>query len=228
MSQAVQTMFDRISGRYDFLNRFLSLRHDVAWRRKACRMAGPAESVLDLCGGTGDFLLTFHKIWGDAGYGVIGDFSQGMLRMAQLKAPNLAVVQLDALALPLPDHCVDLVLCGFGMRNLDNLDTGLLEVSRVLKDSGRLVVLEFFRPTNMWTKFFYNVLGPVFIPIAGALFSGRREAYEYLVRSVKRFVTADQFVQRGGANGLTPAACVPLDGGIAHLVVFTKDLSHGK
>ena len=222
MSQAVQQMFDRIAVRYDFLNRFLSLRHDVTWRRKACRLAGPADWVLDLCGGTGDFLLTHQKIWGSSATAAIGDFSLGMLKIAKQKAPSHACIQLDALQLPMGDGTFDLVLCGFGMRNLDSLSAGLAEVTRVLKPNGRLVVLEFFRPQNPWTKFFYGVLGPVFIPIAGAVFSGRREAYEYLVRSVKRFVTPDEFFVQGLAQGLEKELCVALDGGIAHLLILTK------
>jgi demethylmenaquinone methyltransferase/2-methoxy-6-polyprenyl-1,4-benzoquinol methylase len=222
MSQAVQQMFDRIAVRYDFLNRFLSLRHDVSWRRKACRLAGPARSVLDLCGGTGDFLLSYQKIWGSPNVGLIGDFSAGMLSVAQQKAPQLWTAQLDALQIPCRDSSFDLVLCGFGMRNLDRLDAGLAEVARVLKPGGRLVVLEFFKPQNVWTKFFYGVLAPLFIPIAGALFSGRREAYEYLVRSVRKFSTVDEFVRIASAQGLQKQLCQALDGGVAHLVVVEK------
>jgi len=222
MSQAVQQMFDRIAVRYDFLNRFMSLRHDVAWRRKACRLAGSAHSILDLCGGTGDFLLTYQKIWGTSNTGLIGDFSAGMLKVAQQKAPHLLTAQLDALCIPSSDASFDLVLCGFGMRNLDRLDVGLAEVARVLKLGGRLVVLEFFRPQNMWTRFFYGVLAPLFIPIAGALFSGRREAYEYLVRSVRQFASTDEFIRIASAQGLQIKQCQALDGGVAYLVMVEK------
>ena len=224
MSDAIQLMFDRISSRYDFLNRFLSLRRDVAWRRRACRMAGPANRILDLCGGTGDFLLSHRRLWGSAKTDVVGDFSRGMLQIAKAKSPGIHLVQLDALKIPLGSASMDLTLCGFGMRNLDHLDQGLSEVSRVLVKDGCFVVLEFFRPTNLWTRFFYGVLGALLIPIAGAIFSGRREAYEYLVRSVRRFVSVEEFSQQAKNAGFHTDAMIALDGGIAHLVVLRKEI----
>lgn len=228
MSKAIQQMFDQISGRYDFLNRFLSLRRDVAWRKRACRMAGPGKQVLDLCGGTGDFWLTFRGLWGAEAQGVVGDFSAGMLKICQEKTPETDVVQLDALSLPFDTERFDTVLCGFGMRNLDHLERGISEISRVMVPGARFAVLEFFRPENWWTRFFYGILGAALIPLAGALLSGRREAYEYLVRSVQQFVTVGEFSQRAASQGLQTMAVIPLDGGIAHLVILHKEPRHGK
>lgn len=227
MSKAIQQMFDQISGKYDFLNRFLSLRRDVAWRKKACRMVGPGSKVLDLCGGTGDFWLTFQKLWGLSAQGWVGDFSGGMLRICKQKSPHTPTIQLDALNLPFAPETFDTVLCGFGMRNLDHLDQGFSEVSRVLKPGGRFAVLEFFQPENLWTRFFYGVLGALFIPLAGAFWSGKRDAYEYLVRSVRQFETVGGFSRRAKAHGLTTVSCIALDGGIAHLVILHKEDIHG-
>lgn len=222
MSIAVQQMFDRIAGRYDFLNHFLSLRRDIAWRKKACRRAGPADRVLDLCGGTGDFLMTYQKTWGKGKLGIIADFSMGMLKIAQVKSPSTPLLQVDAQRLPFDNQRFDLALCGYGMRNLDSNAQGLSEVARVLKPNGRFVVLEFFKPANPWTRFFYGVMAPLFIPILGALFSGRREAYEYLVMSVKRYLSVQEFADLASQNGFVCEEIHPLEGGISHLVVLRR------
>lgn len=216
-------MFDQISGKYDFLNRFLSLRRDVSWRKKACRMVGHGTVVLDLCGGTGDFWLTFRKLWGTQSRGWVGDFSIGMLQICHKKSPETPVIQLDALKLPFENALFDTALCGFGMRNLDDPELGLAEVSRVLQPGGRFAVLEFFRPENLWTKFFYGFLGALLIPLAGAFWSGKKDAYEYLVRSVRKFRSTDEFCALGKKHGLETKACIPLDGGIAHLIIFHKE-----
>ncbi|HSQ41775.1 MAG TPA: ubiquinone/menaquinone biosynthesis methyltransferase [Fibrobacteraceae bacterium] len=224
MSLAVQQMFDRISAHYDFLNRFLSLRRDVAWRRRASLAAGPGRDVLDLCGGTGDFLAAYQKQWGSVS-GLVGDFSLGMLRIARRKWPEGVSLQLDALHLPFSDDSFDVVLCGFGLRNLDSLDAGLAEIRRVLRPGGRLVALEFFRPTTWVSRFFYQVIAPVAIPLVGALFSGRRSAYEYLVRSVQRFVSASGFKDVARKHGLEEQTTVALDFGIAYFSVMVKENS---
>ena len=222
MAKSVQQMFDNISPRYDLLNRFLSLRRDVAWRRKAARCAGDADRVLDLCGGTGDFLLSWQKQWGTSAEAVIGDFSFKMLQQAQQKSLKAPLVQCDALDLPFKDGSFELVLCGFGMRNFSGYHRALDELHRVLDESGRVVILDFFKPTHIGTKFFYGILAPIFIPFIGAFFSGRKEAYDYLVKSVRNFVSAAEFQHQALQHGFKKAKIKAMDGGIAHLVVLDK------
>lgn len=227
MSKEVQTMFDHIAGRYDFLNRFLSLRRDVAWRRRCVRYAGPAHKILDLCGGTGDLILAHQHLWNRQGFPlpqvqVIGDFSLPMLLAGRGKKKLPPLVQMDALKLPLCDGSMDLVLCGFGLRNLDHLSQGFAEIKRILEPQGRLVVLELFHPSNVWSRFFYGLLAPVFIPLIGAFFSHKRGAYQYLVESVKRFVTVSQFCSMAAEAGFETKHVSALDGGIAHLVILDR------
>ena len=140
-------MFDEIANRYDFLNHFLSCGRDIAWRRACCRelqALHPGKRLLDLCGGTGDFAATYERLGGKPDVAVLGDFSYGMLKGAAGKKMSAVPVQLDAMKTPFADETFDVILNGFGMRNLPDAKTGLRESARVLSVGGYLQVLEFF------------------------------------------------------------------------------------
>ena len=235
MSQAIQSMFDGIAGRYDLLNRLLSGWRDVAWRRRSVRLLPPLGAgarVLDLCGGTGDFTAALQKQSGKQGlagsipFCVIGDFSRPMLALSVPKGLDAPPVVLDALHPPLKDTTFDAILCGFGMRNLDDTAAGIRAVHALLKPGGSFLTLEFFRPANPFTRFFYGVLAPAFIPFSGWLFGSRNtksgDAYDYLVRSVKRFKTAEEYAALCRAAGFTATHIQAQDGGIAHAVLAVK------
>jgi demethylmenaquinone methyltransferase/2-methoxy-6-polyprenyl-1,4-benzoquinol methylase len=197
MSGAIQSMFDAIAGRYDLLNRVLSAGRDVAWRRKAVRLLppsvlGPAARVLDLCGGTGDFTAALRRAGSRAGF-LLGDFSRPMLVRALPKKLAALPVVLDALAPPVKPSTLDAVLCGFGMRNLDDTEAGVRAVHALLKPGGTFVTLEFFRPTGWFARFFYGGLAPLFIPLTGRALGSRRTAYAYLVDSVRGFRSAEEY-----------------------------------
>jgi ubiquinone/menaquinone biosynthesis methyltransferase len=224
MSRAVQTMFDEISGRYDRLNRLLSAGRDIAWRRKAVAMLpplGPEARVLDLCGGTGDFTAALRRA-GSQATCVIGDFSRPMLALSIAKGLRAPPVALDALRPPLKAGAFDAVLCGFGMRNLDDTEAGVRVARDLLRPGGVFVTLEFFRPDAPFARFFYGALAPAFIPFTGAALGSRRAAYEYLVDSVRRFRTAGEYAALCRAAGLGEARVRALDGGIAHVVIARK------
>ena len=244
-------MFDGIASRYDFLNHFLSCYQDVLWRRYCCKRlkkmmaAGMlAEKsigetprdlnkvrLLDLCGGTGDFANTFRKIF-ESGCvcardfvvdpAVIGDFSYGMLAEVKPKKIDAHAVQLDAMKMPFAERQFDVILNGFGMRNVPDARGALMESYRVLDEGGYLCVLEFFSPRNLFNKFFYKVLAPLFIPVMGAFFSGKREAYEYLVNSIIRFLPVDQFCKMAEECGFEVKQVKMFDGGISFGVFLRK------
>lgn len=236
MISPVRKMFDGIASRYDFLNHFLSCGQDVLWRRACCRelrralkngdRAGDKNCVavrlLDLCGGTGDFAVTFEKFCGKPAKAILGDFSFGMLRGAAGKKTSAAPVQLDAMKMPFADRQFDVILNGFGMRNLPDARGGLQESFRVLDNGGYLCVLEFFSPRNVFNKFFYKVLAPLFIPVMGAFFSGKREAYEYLVSSIIRFLPVDEFCRLAEECGFEVKRVKMFDGGISFGVFLQK------
>ena len=199
--------------------------------------------LLDLCGGTGDFADTFRKIF-ESGCkcgcackcvsqngasrdfvvdpAVIGDFSYGMLAEVKPKKIDAHAVQLDAMKMPFAERQFDVILNGFGMRNVPDARGALLESYRVLDEGGYLCVLEFFSPRNLFNKFFYKVLAPLFIPVMGAFFSGKRDAYEYLVNSIIRFLPVDQFCKMAEECGFEVKQVKMFDGGISFGVFLHK------
>ena len=251
MKSPVRKMFDGIASRYDFLNHFLSCYQDVLWRRYCCKqlkkmvtadasVAGKTVAVakivprnvrlLDLCGGTGDFANTFRKIFeGPRAFivdpAVIGDFSYGMLAEVKPKKIDAHAVQLDAMKMPFAERQFDVILNGFGMRNVPDARGALLESYRVLDAGGYLCVLEFFSPRNLFNKFFYKVLAPLFIPVMGAFFSGKRDAYEYLVNSIIRFLPVDEFCKMAEECGFEVKKVKMFDGGISFGVFLHKPVS---
>lgn len=189
----VRGMFNDIAGRYDLLNRVLSLGLDVRWRREAVRLGlerGPAD-VLDVATGTGDVAFELRRQ--APAVRITGlDFSEGMLELARVKDARLGAgvefVSGDAQELPFPDASFDLVTIAYGLRNLAEPERGLAEFHRVLRPGGRLVVLEFPPPPGgLWGSlirfYFANVL-----PVIGGLVSGSRSAYTYLPTSVVEFL----------------------------------------
>ena len=195
--------------------------------------------LLDLCGGTGDFANTFRKIFERKSCckcvsenkasrdfvvdpAVIGDFSYGMLAEVKPKKIDAHAVQLDAMKMSFAERQFDVILNGFGMRNVPDARGALLESYRVLDAGGYLCVLEFFSPRNLFNKFFYKVLAPLFIPVMGAFFSGKREAYEYLVNSIIRFLPVDQFCKMAEECGFEVKQVKMFDGGISFGVFLHK------
>ena len=225
MISPVRKMFDGIAGRYDFLNHFLSCGQDILWRRYCCRQLkkyGAGRRLLDLCGGTGDFAVTFEKLCIKPDVAVLGDFSLGMLKGSAGKKMTATPVQLDAMRIPFVEASFDVVLNGFGMRNVPDARGALQESFRVLAPGGYLCVLEFFAPRNVFNRFFYGCLAPVFIPLLGAFFSGKKEAYEYLVNSIKRFLPVQDFCRLAKDCGFQVMKVKSFNGGISYGVFLRK------
>jgi demethylmenaquinone methyltransferase/2-methoxy-6-polyprenyl-1,4-benzoquinol methylase len=233
MGLAIQRMFDGIAGRYDFLNHFLSAGRDRAWRKRAaaCLRGNAPLRVLDLCGGTGDFWKTWAENEGTrapGSRGVIADFSLPMLQEAQRKlgtdarAARPFLVRMDALHPCFKDGSFDAALCAYGMRNLDSLEGGIDAIGRLLKPGGLFITLEFFRPTTAFTRFFYHGLAPLCIPFLGWFFSSRRQAYAYLVESIRRFRSVGEYRDGFRGHGFRDVAVIPCDFGISHIVTAVK------
>jgi demethylmenaquinone methyltransferase/2-methoxy-6-polyprenyl-1,4-benzoquinol methylase len=215
-------MFDRISGRYDTLNHVLSARRDLAWRRTAVGYlpTGPSR-ILDLCGGTGDFLLAARASGREATGSVVADFAFRMM----LPLPSKGIrpgIQADALQLPFHDASFDAVLCGFGMRNLDRTGDGAAEILRVLKPGGTFVTLEFFRPQTPVSRFFYGAVAPLLMPAVGTVFGSSKEAYEYLVRSIRAFLPVDEYAALLERTGFVESRIRGFDFGLCHAVAARK------
>ncbi len=201
---AVRRMFDGLAGRYDLVNRLLSAGIDQRWRRKAAGMlaASPAGPLLDSCAGTLDLSAQLERLYPERPI-VAVDLSPSMLERgrSQGKIQRTETAVADACDLPFADAHFAGIVCGFGMRNVADLDAAIGEARRVLRPGGTFVVLDFFRPSSDRTRLFHAAYAARVIPQLGLLLTGDRQAYEYLVRSMQGFRTREQFgrdLERGG------------------------------
>jgi demethylmenaquinone methyltransferase/2-methoxy-6-polyprenyl-1,4-benzoquinol methylase len=220
-------MFDAIAGKYDFVNRVLSLGMDQSWRRRAVRSLGVGDgaTVLDLATGTGDLAIMIADMV--PGARVIGiDPSAGMLAVGRdkVQAAGLgARVELregDAQDIQLGDRSVDAITMAFGIRNVPDRPRALREMARVTKDGGRIAILELSEPKDgaMGALARFYVRGVV--PRVGGALSGKRE-YRYLQESIAAFPPPDEFAATMRAAGLDVIEVVPLMFGAAVLFVAT-------
>jgi demethylmenaquinone methyltransferase / 2-methoxy-6-polyprenyl-1,4-benzoquinol methylase len=216
--QAIRQMFDAIAPRYNTVNRIMTFRLDVRWRRKAVRLlALPAGStVIDLASGTGDLCIDLRK----AGVRPISfDLSYGMLANDRSASPR---VQADILRLPLAEHSVDGATCGFALRNLRDLPTFFAELARVVRPGGRIALLDVGVPHNPVIRWGNNIYFGKIVPRIGALLSDGA-AYRYLPKSIAYLPPRDELVRMLRAAGFTDAEHLQLSGGLTQLMVATRD-----
>jgi len=210
---AVRSMFDRISPVYDAMNRTMTVGLDQRWRRAAvAAVVQPGDRVLDACCGTGDLAVAAQEVGGT----VTGlDFSERMLERARRKSGQVEWVQGDALALPFSDGSFDAATVGFGVRNLDELGGGLVELRRVLRPGGRLAILEITKPSGLLAPF-YRLWFDGFVPLLGKLLPGG-SAYTYLPASVRRFPGPDELAALLRGAGFEDVRWRTFAGGIVAL-----------
>ena len=219
----VRGMFDAIAGRYDLLNRVLSLGTDRSWRRRTCDAlgAGPDCFAADLCCGTGDLAIALEERGARV---VAADFSGEMLAVAARKGVR-RLAGADCLRLPFRNESFDLVTVAFGARNLADLDAGLQEMLRVLKPGGRLGVLEFASPPGPIFRRIYTAYLRWAVPSIGAAVSGRRSAYTYLSTSIRAFPDQARMREILAGNGFTNARHIDFARGIAALYIAERPIT---
>jgi demethylmenaquinone methyltransferase/2-methoxy-6-polyprenyl-1,4-benzoquinol methylase len=223
-SPKIRTMFSKIAGRYDLLNRLLSFGVDTRWRKELAEEVRVLEGVpiLDLATGTADVALTLEKTVQHAPAIVGADFAIPMLHLASDKIIRRGVKKItlcagDALALPFRDASFGSVTIAFGLRNLPDRTAGLREMLRMLKPGGKVIILEF-------TRMEHRLLGPLFrfyfhyvLPILGGIISGSFGAYRYLPSSVDDFPDPVELGREMNEAGFTNVRYRPLSLGIACL-----------
>jgi demethylmenaquinone methyltransferase/2-methoxy-6-polyprenyl-1,4-benzoquinol methylase len=191
-AEGVRQMFDRIAPVYDAMNRVMTAGLDQRWRRETARaVVRPGDAVLDACCGTGDLALAALREGAGRVTGL--DFSERMLERARRKAPAVDWVEGDLLALPFADGAFDAATVGFGVRNVDDLEGGVAELRRVLRQGGRLGILEITQPTGALAPF-YRLWFDRIVPLLGRVLPGG-SAYTYLPASVRRFPGPDELLR---------------------------------
>lgn len=226
----VRQMFGEIAPRYDALNHLLSLGIDRYWRWRTVRLAPPEGSapILDLCTGTGDLALAYHKAAAGRAEIVGADFTHEMLVIARQKGARLGdraprFLEADAQRLPFADNQFQLVSVAFGLRNVADTDQGLREMARVCRPGGRVVVLEFSLPEWQPLRFLYGWYFRNVLPRIGqALARNRQGAYNYLPQSVTEFPQGRALAERMKAAGLAEVRYWPFSFGVATLYVGRK------
>jgi len=213
-------MFDRAAPRYDLLNRLLTMGMDPGWRRRAVRsLRLPRGSlVLDLACGTGDLCRELERI----GHRAVGlDFAEGMLARASTRTAA-PLVRADVLRLPVPDSAADGVTCGFALRNVADIGGLFAEMRRVVRPGGRAAILEVDRPRFPPMRWGHGVYLRRVVPLVGGLLSDS-EAYRYLPASFRFLPPREELRALLERHGLADVRQVPLSGGIAQLLVATRE-----
>jgi demethylmenaquinone methyltransferase / 2-methoxy-6-polyprenyl-1,4-benzoquinol methylase len=224
----VAKMFDSIAHSYDFLNHSLSLGIDYFWRATAVQALKPysPKVILDLATGTGDFAISALKLKPTRVVGM--DISEGMLEIGRQKMQRKGVASLvemrsgDAEALPFADGEFDAITVGFGVRNFENLDLGLREMLRVLRQGGAAVVLEPAAPTAFPLKQLFQLYFHGILPRLGKLISKDSAAYNYLPESVRAFPNGQAFTDICLRAGFRSATFRPLTFGICSFYLLEK------
>jgi demethylmenaquinone methyltransferase/2-methoxy-6-polyprenyl-1,4-benzoquinol methylase len=225
----VQSKFSSISGDYDFLNSILSMQIDRYWRWVTTRelKAFPEGVVLDLCAGTLPLSLELTRQAPKRRVLAV-DFTENMLRAGVKTLPKdnrkerIGPVCGDGEQIPVKDNSVWGVTVAFGVRNLARTQQGLNEMCRVLKPSGKLLILEFSRPKNFIIKPLYSFYLNKVLPKVAGLVSGDKEAYEYLASSIAEFYEPAELLGMMEKAGFAKTYCRPLTFGIVTVYVGVK------
>jgi len=223
----VRAVFDSVASRYDLMNDLMSGFIHRRWKDEMVARLGPrpGQILLDVAGGTGDIACKALKRLDPASGGgvIVCDINEQMLELGRARAIDdgmLAGVEWlcgDAEALPIADRSVDLYTIGFGLRNVTHIERALAEARRVLKPGGRFLCLEFTPAAAPWLAPAYELYSFHILPLIGQLVTGDRDAYTYLVESIRRFPSQAALCDLIEAAGLERARFRDLTGGVAAL-----------
>jgi demethylmenaquinone methyltransferase / 2-methoxy-6-polyprenyl-1,4-benzoquinol methylase len=227
-SEYIASLFNSIAKTYDFINHFLSLGIDYYWRRRALKALGNPlpKSILDVATGTGDFAIVAAKLGIEKIYGI--DIADRMLDIGKTKIRKQGLtdkIHLEngkAESIRFEDSFFDAIIVAFGVRNFENLEKGLLEMHRVVKHEGKIVVLEFSKPKIFPVKQVYFFYFKRILPFIGKLISKHIEAYDYLPNTVLNFPEGKDFLNILEKVGFRDVTQHRLTFGIASVYVGVK------
>ena len=226
---AIESMFNSIAWRYDFLNHFLSFGIDRFWRKKAIRIISNSFKtpyILDVATGTGDFAITAMKTNPTGIKGI--DISENMLQIGRKKlvakdlTGKIELMPGDSESIPFADNVFDVAMVAFGVRNFSNPMKGLLEMKRVIRNEGMIVVLEFSKPSGFPFRPVYNFYFRNILPFFGKLFSKDKSAYKYLPDSVMKFPDNEEFIRLLDEAGFSDTKQIKLTGGVSSIYTGVK------
>ena len=228
-AQQVEQMFDNIAPSYDKLNHRLSWNIDKGWRRKAIRQLEPfkPQSLLDIATGTGDFAILAAEMLRPARL-VGADISEGMMEVGRQKVREkgldgiISFEREDCTALSYPEATFDAVTAAFGIRNFADLDKGLREMCRVLKEGGHLSIVELTTPVTFPMKQLFHIYAHTVLPVYGRLISKDNSAYSYLTKTIEAFPQGELMVEILRKAGFREASFKRLTFGICTMYFATK------
>jgi demethylmenaquinone methyltransferase / 2-methoxy-6-polyprenyl-1,4-benzoquinol methylase len=226
---SVESMFDSIAWRYDFLNHFLSLNIDRLWRRRAIKIISrsyKSPNIIDVATGTGDLAIAAMKLNPAKITGI--DISTKMLEIGKEKVERkgfegrIDLIQGDSEKIPFSNNIFDVAMVAFGVRNFSDPVKGLSEMNRVIRKGGMIMVLEFSKPTGFLIKPLYNFYFRNILPFFGRLFSKDKAAYSYLPDSVMKFPDNEEFLKLLVKAGWSETHQIKLTGGVASIYTGIK------
>ena len=190
----VRGVFDSVASRYDLMNDLMSGGVHRLWKRFTIELsaARTGQTILDIAGGTGDLAARFSRLVGPEGQVILADINAAMLEVGRDRlidegaTGNIEVVQADAQALPFKDNSVDCITIAFGLRNVTNKEMALRSMLRVLRPGGRLLVLEFSKPTSALVGKVYDQYSFQILPAMGRLIAQDADSYRYLAESIRK------------------------------------------
>jgi demethylmenaquinone methyltransferase/2-methoxy-6-polyprenyl-1,4-benzoquinol methylase len=228
----MRKMFDSVPEKYVFLNKILTFGQDERWRRKILQTIEPCDgdSILDACTGTGDLALKLASKYPNTKVYAI-DFSPNMLFEANKRANELGIQSIifkenDCVNLDFDNNYFDYVTISFGFRNISysemNLTKSLREIYRVLKNDGRLIILETSQPKNFIVRKLFHIYAKSIVPTIGMFLSGRKNPYAYLGGSIVKFFDRSKLESRLLSEGFQIEKAIPFMFGTVLLCVFQK------
>jgi demethylmenaquinone methyltransferase/2-methoxy-6-polyprenyl-1,4-benzoquinol methylase len=221
--------FNSVARHYDFMNTLLSFGIHYAWKRSAVRMLKltPGDRVLDVCGGTGDLAILAARAVGPAGRVIVYDINRAMIRAGMHKVihtgldARLQHIQGNAESICFPDQYFEATMVGFGIRNVTHMKKGFAEMYRVLKPGGKMMCLEFSKPTSPLFRLLYDFYSFQIMPFLGQVLAGSRKAYTHLPESIRMFPLPDELSELLEKIGFSHVTYRRLTNGIAviHLAI---------